>query len=114
MRRVLRGAGDRHQLRQPIAKTVAVEERQRASDRALPGCHGAAPPDLPGHSTTRVGARYSAPAQGRGLAMTEALERELSALSTAARRYDARHRRIPRVTWPDGKRMAVNFTADFD
>jgi peptidoglycan/xylan/chitin deacetylase (PgdA/CDA1 family) len=46
--------------------------------------------------------------------MTASLEAELSALSAAARRYDARHRRIPRVAWPEGKRMAVNFTADFD
>ena len=46
--------------------------------------------------------------------MTAALERELSTLAAAARRYDARHRRIARVAWPDGNRIAVNFTADFD
>src|SRR5438309_7181971 len=46
--------------------------------------------------------------------MTALLEQELSDLSAAARRYDARHRRIARVVWPEGKRMAVNFTADFD
>jgi peptidoglycan/xylan/chitin deacetylase (PgdA/CDA1 family) len=46
--------------------------------------------------------------------MTSVLERELSALTAAARRYDARHRKIPKLAWPDGMRMAVNFTADFD
>jgi peptidoglycan/xylan/chitin deacetylase (PgdA/CDA1 family) len=46
--------------------------------------------------------------------MTSVLERELTTLATAARRYDARHRRIPRIAWPEGQRMAVNFTADFD
>ena len=46
--------------------------------------------------------------------MTSVLERELIALTAAARRYDARHRRIPKIAWPDGARMAVNFTADFD
>ena len=46
--------------------------------------------------------------------MTSVLERELSELAAAARRHDARHRRIPRVAWPEGKRMAVNFSADFD
>jgi hypothetical protein len=51
---------------------------------------------------------------GRKPAMTSVLERELSVLTTAARRYDARHRRIPKIVWPEGKRMAVNFTADFD
>ena len=39
VRRVLRGAGDRDQRRQPVAETVAVEKRQRAPDRGLPGCH---------------------------------------------------------------------------
>jgi peptidoglycan-N-acetylglucosamine deacetylase len=46
--------------------------------------------------------------------MTAVLERELVALTGAARRYDARHRRIPKLVWPEGKRVAVNFTADFD
>lgn len=27
---------------------------------------------------------------------------------------DASHRRLTRVEWPEGVRMAVNFTADFD
>ena len=39
--------------------------------------------------------------QGRGAVMTAMLERELSALGAVARRYDARHRRIPKIAWPD-------------
>ena len=46
--------------------------------------------------------------------MTAALERELETLASAARDYDARHRRIPKIHWPEGVRIAVNFTADFD
>ena len=46
--------------------------------------------------------------------MTSVLERELTTLAAAARRYDARHRRIGKIAWPEGQRMAVNFTADFD
>ncbi len=46
--------------------------------------------------------------------MTEALTRELESLASAARDYDARHRRIPKISWPEGTRIAVNFTADFD
>ena len=42
------------------------------------------------------------------------LEQELNTLAAAARRYDARHRRIARIAWPEGMRIAVNFTADFD
>ena len=39
--------------------------------------------------------------------MTDMLERELEALSAAALRYDARHRKIPRIQWPDGVRIAL-------
>jgi peptidoglycan/xylan/chitin deacetylase (PgdA/CDA1 family) len=46
--------------------------------------------------------------------MTDLLEQELLALAAAARAYDRRHQRITGLTWPDGARIAVNFTADFD
>jgi peptidoglycan/xylan/chitin deacetylase (PgdA/CDA1 family) len=46
--------------------------------------------------------------------MTAALDAELDGLVEAARRYADRHERIPDLTWPDGHRIAVNFTADFD
>jgi peptidoglycan/xylan/chitin deacetylase (PgdA/CDA1 family) len=39
---------------------------------------------------------------------------ELAALKAAATDYDDRHRVIARCAWPDGARIAVNFTADFD
>lgn len=39
---------------------------------------------------------------------------ELATLSAAAQEADARHELIPDFAWPDGVRMAVNFTADFD
>src|ERR1700684_965914 len=51
---------------------------------------------------------------GRVLVMTSVLEQELSQLTAASGRYDARHRRIPKITWPAGTRIPVNFTADFD
>lgn len=41
-------------------------------------------------------------------------EHGLDELVTAARDYDARHQRIKGLTWPNGARIAVNFTADFD
>ncbi|MGE0222604.1 MAG: polysaccharide deacetylase family protein [Acetobacteraceae bacterium] len=46
--------------------------------------------------------------------MTEALQQEIDALAEVARDYDTRHRRLPHLIWPDGVRIAVNFTADFD
>jgi peptidoglycan-N-acetylglucosamine deacetylase len=46
--------------------------------------------------------------------MTSMLEQDLERLASAARRHDARHRRIGAIAWPNGYRMAVNFTADFD
>ena len=42
------------------------------------------------------------------------LDRELAALESSATAYGARHHLIEKCTWPDGVRMAVNFTADFD
>lgn len=46
--------------------------------------------------------------------MTATLEQEVEALAAVGRAYDARHQRISGLTWPDGMRIAVNFTADFD
>ena len=46
--------------------------------------------------------------------MTDQLEQELLVLAAAAHAYDRRHQRITGLTWPDGARIAVNFTADFD
>jgi peptidoglycan/xylan/chitin deacetylase (PgdA/CDA1 family) len=46
--------------------------------------------------------------------MTSQLEQEVADLCATARRYDDRHQRIPDLTWPNGARIAVNFTADFD
>src|SRR5919198_6682717 len=42
------------------------------------------------------------------------LDHEIAALKTKAADYGARHRVIEKCTWPDGVRIAVNFTADFD
>ena len=41
-------------------------------------------------------------------------DQELLSLTNAARAYDARHQRISGLSWPNGARIAVNFTADFD
>jgi len=46
--------------------------------------------------------------------MNADLEQDVNALAAAARRYDARHQRIAGLAWPNGARIAVNFTADFD
>ena len=46
--------------------------------------------------------------------MTDQLSGEIAELCETARRYDARHQRIPSLTWPAGARIAVNLTADFD
>lgn len=45
---------------------------------------------------------------------TDALMREIEALESTARRYDARHDYMENFAWPEGTRIAVNFTADFD
>ena len=42
------------------------------------------------------------------------LDGELAELRAAAAHADAHHEMIPDLAWPDGVRMAVNFTADFD
>jgi len=42
------------------------------------------------------------------------LDRDLTDLRTAAATYDTRHHVITNCAWPDGARIAVNFTADFD
>jgi peptidoglycan/xylan/chitin deacetylase (PgdA/CDA1 family) len=46
--------------------------------------------------------------------MTAQLAQAIADLCATARRYDARHQRIPDLTWPAAARIAVNFTADFD
>ena len=42
------------------------------------------------------------------------LDRDIAALKAKAADYGARHKVIEKCTWPDGVRIAVNFTADFD
>ena len=42
------------------------------------------------------------------------LNQELAELRSAADAYAARHQFIPDLTWPEGVRIAVNFTCDFD
>ena len=42
------------------------------------------------------------------------LDQELAELQSAADAYAARHQFIPDLAWPEGVRIAVNFTADFD
>ncbi len=43
-----------------------------------------------------------------------ALDRDIAALKARAADYGARHRVVSNCAWPDGARIAVNFTADFD
>ena len=45
---------------------------------------------------------------------TTALEDEIAGLVQVAHAYARRHERITNLTWPDGARIAVNFTLDFD
>src|SRR5215470_432554 len=42
------------------------------------------------------------------------LDQQLAELRSAADAYAARHQFIPELTWPEGVRIAVNFTCDFD
>ncbi|MGH8432749.1 MAG: polysaccharide deacetylase family protein, partial [Solimonas sp.] len=42
------------------------------------------------------------------------LDREIANLKAGAADYGARHHVIEDVRWPNGARIAVNFTADFD
>ncbi|MES2532275.1 MAG: polysaccharide deacetylase family protein [Pseudomonadota bacterium] len=44
----------------------------------------------------------------------DAFERDLDALREAAESQAARHEFIPDFRWPEGVRIAVNFTADYD
>lgn len=46
--------------------------------------------------------------------MNEALIQAISDVAAAAETYQAAHQRIPRLYYPEGIRIAVNFTADFD
>jgi len=46
--------------------------------------------------------------------MAQSLDPDVEALAQAALAHDRRHQRIRNLTWPDGARIAVNFTADFD
>jgi peptidoglycan/xylan/chitin deacetylase (PgdA/CDA1 family) len=46
--------------------------------------------------------------------MNHPLDQEVEALAQVALAHDRRHQRILDLTWPDGARIAVNFTADFD
>src|SRR5437879_8037523 len=42
------------------------------------------------------------------------LDQQLAELRSAADAYSARHQFIEDLTWPQGVRIAVNFTCDFD
>ena len=46
--------------------------------------------------------------------ITDGLDRDIAALKAKAADYGAQHKVIDGITWPDGARLAVNFTADFD
>ena len=46
--------------------------------------------------------------------LASGLDREIAALKAKAADYGARHKVIDKITWPNGARIAVNFTADFD
>ena len=42
------------------------------------------------------------------------LDQQLAELQSAAYAYAPRQQFIPDLTWPEGVRIAVNFTCDFD
>ncbi len=42
------------------------------------------------------------------------LDQQLAELQSAAYAYATRYQFIPNLTWPEGVRIAVNFTCDFD
>src|ERR1700729_880265 len=44
----------------------------------------------------------------------DTLNSDIAALKAKAADYSARPKVIDRITWPNGARIAVNFTADFD
>lgn len=46
--------------------------------------------------------------------MTSQLEQDVAEPCAVAGRHSARHQPICGIMWPNGARMAVNFTGDFD
>src|SRR3954454_17813774 len=46
--------------------------------------------------------------------IADGLDREIAALKARAADYGTQHKVIDKVTWPNGARIAVNVTADFD
>lgn len=46
--------------------------------------------------------------------LANALDRDIALLKAKAEDYDARHHIVETFGWPQGVRIAVNFTADFD
>jgi peptidoglycan-N-acetylglucosamine deacetylase len=46
--------------------------------------------------------------------IADGLDRDIAALKARAADYGARHKVIDNIAWPNGARIAVNFTADFD
>ena len=46
--------------------------------------------------------------------IADGLDRDIAALKARASDYGAQHKVIPDIAWPNGARIAVNFTADFD
>src|SRR4051794_12838214 len=62
----------------------------------------------------RDASRLCSPTCSGGNLMVAESDSDLDTLVQAASAYDARHRRLDGLSWPDGVRIAVNFTADFD
>src|ERR1043165_6542129 len=54
------------------------------------------------------------PAMDTSTELASGLDRDIAALKAKAADYGARHKVIDRIAWPNGARIAVNFTADFD
>src|SRR5215471_13313200 len=54
------------------------------------------------------------PAMDTSTELASGLDRDIAALKAKAADYGARHKVIDKITWPNGARIAVNFTADFD
>ena len=46
--------------------------------------------------------------------IADGFDRDIAALKARAADYGAQHKVIDGIKWPNGMRMAVNFTADFD
>src|ERR1700746_1729000 len=51
---------------------------------------------------------------GASAMMATDLDQQLAELRSVADAYAGRHQFIPDLTWPEGVRIAVNFTCDFD